>query len=74
MSKKSKYKKSPYYGLRVATKKGETGVVIADSLFPKLRIVLDGCETVLLIHKDELYFPNHSEGYNQKVFTLCSKN
>ena len=71
MNKKSKHKKSKYYSVRVATKKGRTGVIIAESCFPILRIVLDGCETVMSVHKDYLYFPNHAQGYNQKSFKLC---
>jgi hypothetical protein len=74
MNKKSKYKKSPFYGSRIATKKGRTGVVVADSCVPILRIVLDGCETLQSVHKDDLYFPNHCNGYNQKGFTLCSQS
>ena len=69
MSKKSTTL-STFLGVRIATKHGLTGVIISEANFPFFRIMLDGQETKVSIHKDNVYFPKHVDGYNQPFFNL----
>lgn len=69
MSKKSTTL-STFLGVRIATKHGLTGVIISEANFPIFRIMLDGQETKVSIHKDNVYFPKHVDGYNQPFFNL----
>jgi hypothetical protein len=47
---------------------GHTGEIIKSWFVGKYkmhRIKLDGCERTIDLYEDEIYFPDHVEGYNQ---------
>ena len=47
---------------------GHTGEIIKSWFVGKYkmhRIKLDGCEITIDLYEDEIYFPDHVEGYNQ---------